>query len=310
MDKQDIEIFQAIVNEKSIQKAAEFLYMSPTTVGSRLKSLEQELGVELIERKKGVKTSSLTDRGTRFLVLARQMLSLMNACERLHHDEMSVPLTIATADSYLQHNLVPLYRRIAQNQSLFPLDIQLYPSDMIYPLVSRLAAHIGFALYKVNYTDVTVTPLFSDDVVVVVPASSPISGSSIHPNALNPSKEYFIGSDKNQNVGWGAAFNAWHREWFNVDSTPRVRVNSVSILSYFLDDVDYWTLLPRTLANGYQTQHHLKILDLEVPAPQRTCYMLTNRMAPESIKKEIDLFCQYLHLYLQDLKGIYQNPCQ
>lgn len=304
MDKLDIEIFQTIINEKSIQKAADFLYMSPTTVGSRLKSLERELGVELIERKKGIKTVSLTDQGTHFAVLARQMLSLMNACERLHHEEMNVPLTIATADSYLQHNLVPLYRRITQDPSLFPLDIQLYPSDMVYPLVSCHSANIGFALYKVNYTDVIATPLFTDDVVVVVPSSSPYTGSSIHPKDLDPSKEYFIGSDKNQNVGWGAVFNAWHRENFNIDATPRLRVNSVSILSYFLDDKDYWTLLPRTLTTGYQSQHDLKIIELEAPAPKRTCYMLTNPMALETTKKEMDLFCQYLYSYLQELEGI------
>ncbi len=304
MDKQDIEIFLTIIKEKSIQKASDALYMSPTTVGSRLKSLEQELGVELLERKKGIKTVTLTDRGVRFSALAHQMLSLMNACENLSHEEFNIPLTVATADSYLEHNLVPLYRKITADSSLFNLDIQLYPSDMIYPRISDHRADIGFALYKINYTDVVAEPLFTDDVVVVVPASSPFQGSTIHPQQLDRAKEYFIGSNKNQNVGWGQEFNAWHQKWFNVDCEPKLRVNSCSILSYFLDDEDYWTLLPRALALGQQKQHDLRILELEEPAPKRVCYQLTNRMVTNTMKKEIDLFCHYLKLYLPTIPGI------
>lgn len=304
MDKRDIQIFLAIVEEKSIQKAADMLYMSPTTVGSRLRALEKELGATLVERQKGIKTATITTQGIHFLSLAHKLLALMDASEHLDQEESNLPLSVATADSFLQYNLVPLYRKITADSSLFSLDIQLYPSDMIYPRISNHQADIGFSLYQINYTDVIARPLFADDVVVVVPASSPLEGPTVHPRQLRRKKEYFIGSKTNLNVGWGQEFNAWHQKWINAACEPKLRVNSCSILSYFLDDTDYWTLLPRSLALGQMKYHDLRILELEEPAPRRICYQLTNRVMNESMKKEVALFCRLLEQYLPSIPGI------
>ncbi|MFD2880212.1 LysR family transcriptional regulator [Paenibacillus rhizoplanae] len=48
-----IEAFLAIVRTGSISKAAELLHLSQATVSYRLKTLEQEMGGLLVERRKG-----------------------------------------------------------------------------------------------------------------------------------------------------------------------------------------------------------------------------------------------------------------
>jgi len=235
MDKEDLQIFMAIVKEESILKAADALYMSPSTVGARLKNLEGELRVELIRRKKGIKKIALTEEGLHFYRTAGKMLDLYQECDHLQSGSNSnIPLTIATADSYLDNNFVPLYRKLLYGTPPMRLDLQLYPSDMIYTLVSHRAVDIGFALYDVKYTDVVTEAIFEDDIVVVVPQDSPLQGPAIHPNALDPERELFIGSRTNRNVGWGEEFNLWHNKWFSYDKEPLLRVNLISIISYFL----------------------------------------------------------------------------
>ena len=299
MDREDLEIFMAIVTEESILKAADKLYMSPSTVGARLKNLESELHVELIKRKKGIKKIALTEEGLQFYRTAGRMLELYQECDHLHRDSETTPLTIATADSYLDNNFVPLYRKLLYGTPPLHLDLQLYPSDMIYTLVSHRAVDIGFAMYDVKYTDVVVEPVFADDIVVVVPQNFPLPGPTVHPNQLDPERELLIGSRTNRNVGWGEEFNLWHNKWFSYDKEPLLRANLISIISYFLSEGSYWTLLPRTSAKGFAKRYNLRILELSVPTPKRTCYMLKHARPNEWIRHTMERFEQELKAYIQ-----------
>ena len=301
MDKEDLQIFMAIVKEESILKAADVLYMSPSTVGTRLKNLEAELHVELIKRKKGIKKIALTEEGLNFYRTAGKMLDLYQECDHLQSGSRDVPLTIATADSYLDNNFVPLYRKLLYGTPPMRLDLQLYPSDMIYTLVSHRAVDIGFALYDVKYTDVVTEAIFEDDIVVVVPQDSPLQGPAIHPNALDPERELFIGSRTNRNVGWGEEFNLWHNKWFSYDKEPLLRVNLISIISYFLAEGDYWTLMPRTSARGYAQRYHLRMLELSIPSPRRTCYMLKHVQPNPLVQHVMEQFETELKKYISSL---------
>ena len=72
MNYQDIKTFLTIVSSSSLSKAAEVLFVSQPALSHRLSALEEELGTELIIRKKGSRTLELTDAGQRFVPLARK----------------------------------------------------------------------------------------------------------------------------------------------------------------------------------------------------------------------------------------------
>ena len=55
MNQAEIETFLMIVKTKNITKTAENLFLSQPTVSHRLKLLEDELNVKLLNRKKGYK---------------------------------------------------------------------------------------------------------------------------------------------------------------------------------------------------------------------------------------------------------------
>lgn len=92
MNRDDLQLFMTIFEEKNLLKAAGLLYLSPSTAGSRLRAMEEELGFELFERKKGVKAAVPTPKGTEFSRIAAQMLSLWNEADQLSRADDSPPL--------------------------------------------------------------------------------------------------------------------------------------------------------------------------------------------------------------------------
>lgn len=52
MNIKDLKCFEAVYEQKSINKAAKQLYITPQGLGSNIRSLENELGTVLFERAK------------------------------------------------------------------------------------------------------------------------------------------------------------------------------------------------------------------------------------------------------------------
>jgi DNA-binding transcriptional LysR family regulator len=302
MDKKDIEIFLAIVKEKSIANASTLLYYSSSTISSRLKMLEKELGVELIARHKGVKEISLTQKGVEFEAIAKNWISLWNECSRLRNIDANPYLSIATVDSLLEHGFVPLYRKLVYDESGFNLDIKRYPADMIYNLVSKKMVDIGFALYEMKYSDVKVEEIMSDEMVVITSKDSHLDGEFIHPEMLDPTRELYIGSKDNLNIGWGPVYKIWHDKWFDISINPLVSVTSITILSYFLSEGDFWSIIPLSNAMGLRKQYGIKILRLNPAPPNRIIYKLTHTSQSASTERNIEIFKKYLYPYIDSMK--------
>lgn len=169
LNRGDLQLFMTILEENNLIKAAGLLYLSPSTAGSRLRAMEDELGFELFERKRGVKTALPTPKGQEFARLAAQMLALWNEADQITHSQETPTLSIATVDSFLDYNLSPLYRELVTDHG-FSLDIKCYPADMIYSLVSSKQADVGFALYHTSCPHVDVVPIMEDEMVLVVPS--------------------------------------------------------------------------------------------------------------------------------------------
>ena len=77
MEFRQLEVFVAVSELKSFSKAAEYLYLSQSTVSSHLRNLEKELQKELVIR--STKNISLTEDGAKFLFYARRILDTKKA---------------------------------------------------------------------------------------------------------------------------------------------------------------------------------------------------------------------------------------
>lgn len=306
MERIDIQIFQAIIKYKNIQKASEALYMSATTVGTRLKNLEDELGVQLFTRAKGIKNVTLTEKGKQFIPLTNQMLSAMDACDALKEMNERIPITIATADGFLNEIFYSFYCEMMQGQ--YDLDIQRYPSDMIWQMVANHKADIGFALFKVQQKDVKAKALFEEDFVVIVKDDGSYTDSFITPDDLDPEEEYLVADEDNIEdniyVGAGPEVALWHREHFDIDARAKLRVNNFSMVHPFLYDSHYWMLV--SLSNAMELKKHypIKILELRSTMPKSVCYLLKNRSLSNKKREQIEQFSHALTEHLSEYEQI------
>jgi LysR family transcriptional regulator, transcriptional activator of the cysJI operon len=83
MDFEQIRAFVNVAHLKSFSEAAEKMYISQPSVSIRVKALEDELGVVLLDRSKA-REPSLTEAGIIFLDYAQALLNLRDECrERL-----------------------------------------------------------------------------------------------------------------------------------------------------------------------------------------------------------------------------------
>ncbi len=74
LETKDLQLFMAVARNKSISRTAEQLFMSQSTVTTRLQRLERELGYQLFTRTPG--GVQLSAAGQRLLPLAEQMMSI------------------------------------------------------------------------------------------------------------------------------------------------------------------------------------------------------------------------------------------
>lgn len=294
MNRKDIDIYNAIVAQKNITRAANDLFMSPSTVGARLKVMEEELGVKLLERQKGAKIATLTTQGEDFAKIAQKMSALWKDADEITQiDHSSYELTIGATDSFFKHAMIPVYKKLMDGTDSFQFQLRLANTDILYSLINQKEIDVAFLLYYLKIPDLKTEKLFEDKMVILTSKHLYPNSSTIHPDQLDPNLEIMIKSGDDF-TGWGQDFYSWHNRWFEMDQKPLITVNTLSLASNFFDQEEFWILVPRMIADKYAEEFNLKVLHLDIETPKWECYMATREFistekteALEILKNEI-----------------------
>ena len=99
MQIHDIQAFLSVVRCRNISRAAEELFVSQTAITYRLKNLEQEMGVRLLDRGRGMKSISLTPAGDDFLSVAERWDALWKETELLKQEGDKLALNFGAVES-------------------------------------------------------------------------------------------------------------------------------------------------------------------------------------------------------------------
>ena len=107
--------FEAAARHLSFTKAGEELYLTQSAVSRQIKELEEQLGVELFQRRH--RALSLTEAGQQFYSAAAQVLSTMRAAtERLRTQSgRRRPLSVTTTHSFAALWLIPRLAGFTEN---------------------------------------------------------------------------------------------------------------------------------------------------------------------------------------------------
>lgn len=283
MSFDEIETFLSVAHHANIARAANNLFISQGTASSRIQSLENELGVQLFFRQKGIKQVTLTPEGEYFLKIAQQWLSLDHQAQQIKNLMIFRELRIAAVDTLNQFHFLPIYQRFTEQHPSIRLYLQTEHSTEIYSLIESQQIDIGFAFSLHRSMNVSATALYQENSVILYPRKH-IFYQTHNDSDLLPEDEIYS--------TFGNDYDLWHRRRFPNYDHPKITLGTFSMLPYFIGQPNIWTILPQSLADIIVNQQPELCYDIltEDPPPTRTAYILQYKYPKPWIRDLLQLF--------------------
>lgn len=200
VDLVQLEIFKAVAEHGSISAAAQQIHRVPSNLTTRIKQLEQDLGVELFIRERS--RLRLSPAGWNFLDYARRILDLVaEARLTVAGEEPQGPFALGSLESTAAVRIPALLAAYNQAYAKVELDLSTGPSGaMIEGVVSgRLTA--AFVDGPVLHPALEGVPVFEEEMVVIAPLNhapigqgGDVNGESIYAFRANCSYRHHFES--------------------------------------------------------------------------------------------------------------------
>ncbi|HBO7000596.1 TPA: LysR family transcriptional regulator, partial [Pseudomonas aeruginosa] len=173
-----LEIFRAVAHEASVTRAAQQLQRAQSNVTTRIRQLEEDLGVELFLR--DGKRMSLTERGSEFLAYAEQLLALADeARQSMHPAEPGGRLRLGSMESTAASRLPALLASYHKACPRVALEVSTGTSRALFDGVrarrldcALVAAGPGWA-GELDGSGLRGEPLFREELLMILPAEHP-----------------------------------------------------------------------------------------------------------------------------------------
>lgn len=291
MTYEHIETFLTVIVCGNITAAARKLFVSQSTVSSRIQQLEEELGASLIVRQKGHRNITLTSYGSSFVPIASQWAALWKDTQNLKTKTDLCTLRIASVDAVNNYTFVPLFKEHMNQYPQIRLAINTHHSNEIYNLIENRSADIGFVFSQIAYPDVISIPIYRELMYLICHKDSPYE-NGISCADLNNSHEIFL--------NWGTDYQQWHNRHWSPEAYPLIQVNTGSMLQRYLDQPGRWGIAPMSVVHGaIQSNPNLTFYSLKEPPAPRICYEIKNRYVKISQRDAIETMEAELQNYIE-----------
>lgn len=224
MDLSSLEIFRAVALEHSVTRAAQRLQRAQSNVTTRIRQLEDELGVQLFLR--DGKRMTLTDRGRAFLDYSERLLALADeARQAMHPKQPSGRLRLgsmeSTAASRLPGPLASFHGRCPEVE----LEVSTGTSQALVQAV--LARRLDCALVawprganqwrdEAAGMGLEALPVFEEELLLVLPVN--------HPPVEGPADVQVRGL---AGFAEGCSYRQIAERWLSADGGPMPQVQQV-----------------------------------------------------------------------------------
>lgn len=294
MNLSEIETFLMIVKTKNITKTAENLFLSQPTVSHRLKSLEDELGIRLITRKKGYKQIELTTQGEEFIPIAERWISiwqemrlLKDSCEKLY-------LTIACTDTLNSAIFFDLYRdMLREKEQIMNLRIKTHYSHEIYGLLEKHEIDLGFVYHHLHFKNIVAQPILKEKMYIIQSGDTEHRKPVIHTDELDLRREIFL--------SWEANYQIWHDQWVSKGERSRIEVDTFELILHLLSQEGMWTIAPISVVERIRSLRPIYVSEIGNPIqpPERITYMIKPKYPNEATLKACYIFEKKMNEYLK-----------
>lgn len=168
MDIKDLIVFKEVAEKGNISRAARNLNYVQSNVTTRIKHLEDELGVPLFYRNgKGV---SLNSNGEILLTYASQIINLIEQSIKSVQSNTTKPLGTLKIGSTESTTAVRLPPILAAYYSTYPdveLLIETHTTDRLIQLVLERQLEGAFIAGEIHHPDLTSTPFYKEELTLV-----------------------------------------------------------------------------------------------------------------------------------------------
>lgn len=293
MNITEIETFLMIVKTKNITKTAENLFLSQPTVSHRLKSLEGELGVKLMTRKKGYKQIELTTQGEEFIPIAERWISIWQEMQLLKDSHDRLYLTIGCTDTMNSAILYDLYRSMLdEKEQIMNLRIKTHYSYEIYGLLENHDIDLGFVYHHLHFKNIVAEPVLREKMFLVQAGVIKPGRQSVHTDELDLGREIF--------VSWEANYQIWHDQWVSRGERPRIQVDTFELLFHLLYEDQMWAIVPVSVMERIRSLRQVTVSEIsnEIQPPERITYKIKHKYPNEATLKAVQVFEGKMEAYL------------
>ncbi|MBR2829517.1 MAG: LysR family transcriptional regulator [Solobacterium sp.] len=291
MNFEQIESFLAVVASGTISAAAESLYVSQSTVSSRIIQLENELGVQLLIRRQGHRNVELTSHGEAFIPIANQWDTLFRETRALQTEPEVRKLAIASVDAVNNYTFTGLYSRFVAACPDIRLELKTHHSNEIHALVESRAADIGFVYSSAAWPDLISEPVYRELMYLVCRRDSTYH-DGITCADLDVRDEVFL--------NWGPDYKRWHDAHWSPYQSPFITVNTGSMLQHYLDVPQRWAIAPLSVIEAMHENRDLAYYSVANGPSPRICYKITSRYPSPTRIKAIRQFEEEMLNYIRN----------
>lgn len=290
MTSLEIEAFLTVQRTGSVTKAAELLYISQSSLSTRLRTLERELGCSLFIRGRGAWAMQLTPEGERFLPLAQQHRDLENKMLALGRSTPAEQvLRVSSLNSIGNYLLPAAYRQFAQHWPDIRLEIHDLTTAAAMEAIVRDELDIAFSTLSKSTEHITAIPFLSEPMTLLCAAESDYP-DPVPLEALSTAREVYS--------TWCADVDQWHRSVFGADAEPQVRLELMSQIRLFVAQPGAWAVVPYSIAEALKDAPDLRRCPIDFSVPDRRLYILCNRKTRDS--EQVCRFLQCLRSVLKE----------
>lgn len=197
----------AVVRTRNVSKAAKILFISQSTVSYRLRLLEEELDCKLVERGRGQNQTCLTKEGDVFPI-AERLKNIRYDIESFKDISRHPSISIGCVESMAIYLLDELNNQVAERNNKVKMHFMINNNENIYEMLENGQVDLAYVIEPIRQKNISLTPLFTEQMVLVASDAMKLEGSSIHPNQLDI-RDACQFDWKEQNL------NTWFEHWFN-----------------------------------------------------------------------------------------------
>lgn len=275
MTSSEIQAFITVYECRNITEAAKRLFITQSTLSTKIRKLEETVGTKLFQRGKGRRVLIPTYKGEMFYDLALRYRAIEEKMLHLGDDAIRESLRVATVNSIGTYLMTPVYERFTSEYPDIALELVDANTDQFSSKDDFDGTDLGLYMGNISTPEVRSFPFLSEPMLFLCNKNS-FYPATVKVEDLDPGDEVYI--------DWTQEFYWWHRSKFT--RSARYVFSIMNQLEYFLMYENRWALVPSTAAYNLTKNEEIvtRNISFEVPPRVTSCIYLRQTEKEDMIR--------------------------